>query len=139
MELPDGLALDFHPLFDATPIPNPVLTPDFTMVAANEARLRATMTTREQIIGRNLFDAFPDNPADPTATGVGDLRASPERCFATGGPTPWRSRNTISPNVVRSRVNSRCGIGSRSIRRFSMPGAISSTSSTAWKMSRNRS
>jgi PAS domain-containing protein len=76
MELPDGLAPDFRLLFDATPVPNLVLTPDFTMVAANEARLRATMTTREQILGRKLFDVFPDNPADPGATGVRNLSAA---------------------------------------------------------------
>jgi hypothetical protein len=75
-ELPDGLGLDFRLVFDATPIPYLVLTPDFTMVAANEARLRATMTTREQILGRNLFEVFPDNPADPAATGATNLRAS---------------------------------------------------------------
>jgi len=75
-ELPDGLALDFQLLFDATPIPYLVLTPDFTMVAANEARLEATNTVREQILGRPLFDVFPDNPADPEATGVANLRAS---------------------------------------------------------------
>jgi PAS domain S-box-containing protein len=86
MELPDGLAPDFRLLFDATPTPNLVLTPDFTMVAANEARLRATMTTRAQIIGRNLFDVFPDNPADPTATGVRNLRASLERVLRDKRP-----------------------------------------------------
>jgi PAS domain S-box-containing protein len=75
-ELPDGLALDFRLLFDATPVPYLVLTPDFTIVAANEARLRVTMTTREQILGKALFEAFPDNPADPGATGVRNLRAS---------------------------------------------------------------
>jgi PAS domain S-box-containing protein len=75
-EPPDGPGLDFRLLFEATPIPYLVLTPDFTMVAANEARLRATMTTREQTLGRNLFDVFPDNPADPAATGVANLRAS---------------------------------------------------------------
>ena len=75
-DLPDGLGLDFRLLFDATPVPYLVLTPDFTMVAANEARLRATMTTREQILGRKLFEVFPDNPADPTATGTRNLRAS---------------------------------------------------------------
>ncbi len=69
-------APDFQLLFDATPVPFLVLTPDFTMVAANEARLRATMTTREQILGHHLFDVFPDNPADPTATGTANLRAS---------------------------------------------------------------
>ncbi len=75
-DLPDGLGLDFRLLFDATPVPYLVLTPDFTMVAANAARLHATMTTREQILGKNLFDVFPDNPADPGATGTRNLRAS---------------------------------------------------------------
>jgi hypothetical protein len=75
-EPPDSPGLDFRLLFDATPVPYLVLTPDFTMVAANEARLHATMTTRDQILGQNLFDVFPDNPADPGATGVANLRAS---------------------------------------------------------------
>jgi signal transduction histidine kinase/CheY-like chemotaxis protein len=34
------------------------------------------MTTREKIVGRNLFEVFPDNPADPHATGILNLRAS---------------------------------------------------------------
>ncbi|HBZ06391.1 MAG TPA: hypothetical protein DEP03_08405 [Massilia sp.] len=75
-DLLDGAEPDFRLLFDATPVPYLVLTPDFIMVAANEARLRATLTTREQILGRHLFDVFPDNPADPTATGTRNLRAS---------------------------------------------------------------
>ena len=81
--LPAGLAPDFRLLFDATPIPLLVLTPDFTMVAANEARLSATMTTREQILGRNVFDVFPDNPEDATATGATNLRASLDRVLRT--------------------------------------------------------
>jgi PAS domain S-box-containing protein len=84
--LPAGLGLDFQLLFDATPIPFLVLTPDFTMVAANEARLRATMTTREQILGRNLFDVFPDNPEDATATGERNLRASLDRVLRDRAP-----------------------------------------------------
>jgi PAS domain S-box-containing protein len=81
--LPAGLAPDFRLLFDATPIPLLVLTPDFTMVAANEARLSATMTTREQILGHHLFDVFPDNPEDATATGTTNLRASLDRVLRT--------------------------------------------------------
>jgi PAS domain-containing protein len=80
------LAPDFRLLFDATPIPLLVLTPDFTMVAANEARLRATMTTREQTLGRHLFDVFPDNPADATATGTRNLRASLARVLRDKRP-----------------------------------------------------
>jgi signal transduction histidine kinase len=63
-----------------------VLTPDFHIVAATDAYLRATMTTRDVILGRHLFDVFPDNPADSGATGVKNLRASLERVLASGAP-----------------------------------------------------
>jgi signal transduction histidine kinase len=37
------------------------------------------MTQREEILGRGIFEVFPDNPAEPTATGERNLRASLER------------------------------------------------------------
>ena len=37
------------------------------------------MTKREEILGRGLFDVFPDNPADLIATGVTNLRSSLNR------------------------------------------------------------
>src|SRR5258707_36606 len=37
------------------------------------------MTRREDILGRGLFDVFPDNPNDPSATGVRNLRTSLQR------------------------------------------------------------
>jgi len=37
------------------------------------------MTIRDEVVGRNIFDVFPDNPDDPGATGVSNLRASLER------------------------------------------------------------
>jgi signal transduction histidine kinase/ActR/RegA family two-component response regulator len=37
------------------------------------------MTRRDEILGRDIFDVFPDNPDDPAATGVSNLRASLER------------------------------------------------------------
>ena len=57
--------------------------PRFTMVAANEARLRVTMTRREDVIGRPLFEVFPDNPNDPAATGVRNLQASLQEVLRT--------------------------------------------------------
>ncbi|HEX2677603.1 MAG TPA: PAS domain S-box protein, partial [Polyangiales bacterium] len=45
----------------------------------SDAYLRATMRTREQLVGRGLFEAFPDNPDDPQATGERNLRSSLER------------------------------------------------------------
>jgi PAS domain S-box-containing protein len=56
------------------------------MVAANNARLRATMTRREDVIGRPLFEVFPDNPHDPGATGVRNLQASLHEVLRTGKP-----------------------------------------------------
>ena len=84
-----GGKLDFRLLFESSPDILLVLLPDaprYTMVAATDARLAATHTTREQIIGQGLFDLFPDNPDDPEATGTANLRASLERVLASKAP-----------------------------------------------------
>jgi formate hydrogenlyase transcriptional activator len=67
---------DFQTLFESVPGLYLVLAPDFTIVAVSDAYLRATMTKRDEILGRGVFDVFPDNPDDPAATGVHNLRAS---------------------------------------------------------------
>jgi PAS domain S-box-containing protein len=59
-----------------------VLTPDLTISAVTDAYLRATMTRREDILGRSFFEIFPDNPDDPAATGVRNLRSSLQRVLA---------------------------------------------------------
>jgi signal transduction histidine kinase len=71
--------VDFQAVLEQAPWLYLILDPSFRIVAASDAYLDATMTQREQIIGRDIFDAFPDNPADPRATGVSNLRASLER------------------------------------------------------------
>jgi PAS domain S-box-containing protein len=63
-----------------------VLTPDFKIVAVSDAYLRATMTKREEILGRGIFEVFPDNPDDPSATGVRNLRASLQRVLQDKTP-----------------------------------------------------
>lgn len=81
--------LDYRRLFEESPEVLLVLLPDaprYTMVAATKARLAVTHTTYEQTIGRPLFEAFPDDPTDPTATGTRNLRASLERVLATRAP-----------------------------------------------------
>jgi PAS domain S-box-containing protein len=70
---------DFRTLFEAAPGLYLVLTPDLRIVAASDAYLRATMTHRESIVGRPLFEVFPDNLDDPSATGVRNLRDSLKR------------------------------------------------------------
>src|SRR2546428_2535261 len=70
----------FRALFESAPSLCLVLTPDeFTIVAVSEAYLVATMTERSAIMGRKLFEVFPDDPNDPAADGVRNLRRSLER------------------------------------------------------------
>jgi PAS domain S-box-containing protein len=85
----EAFVRDLRLLFEESPDVLLVLLPDapkFTMVGATNARLVATHTTREQTIGRSLFEVFPDNPDDPDATGTSNLRASLERVLATRAP-----------------------------------------------------
>ena len=76
----------FRLLFEASPHPYLVLRPEpgFAIVAVNDRYLAATSTRRDEILGRGLFEVFPDNPDDPTVSGVSDLRYSLERVLHDG-------------------------------------------------------
>ena len=78
--------IDFQKLFEAVPGLYLVLkpdTPNFTIMGASDAYLKATMTERKKITGRGLFDVFPDNPNDDTATGTSNLKKSLETVLKT--------------------------------------------------------
>src|SRR5579883_2878739 len=77
--------LDYRRL-DAAPGPYLILAPDLTILGVNEAYLHATLTRRQEIVGRHLFTVFPDNPGDPAATGVRNLGASLRRVLEQGRP-----------------------------------------------------
>ena len=79
-----GILPDFRALFENTPNLYLVLDPLLTIVAVNDAYCRATMSKREQIVFRNLFDVFPDNPDDEDATG--NLCLSLQRVLRSGKP-----------------------------------------------------
>jgi signal transduction histidine kinase len=73
-------------LLEAAPGAYLVLDVDWTIVAVTDAYLRGTMTVRDEIVGRGLFDIFPDNPNDPRATGARNLRASLDTVVRTRAP-----------------------------------------------------
>ena len=77
---------DFRALFETAPNHYLVLSPDLIIAAVSDAYCRATRTDRDRIVGRPLFDVFPDNPNDPAATGVSNLRASLERVLQLRRP-----------------------------------------------------
>jgi signal transduction histidine kinase len=67
---------DFRALFETAPGLYLVLDPELRIVAVSDAYLAATMTRRNEILGRGIFDVFPDNPDDAGATGEGNLSRS---------------------------------------------------------------
>ncbi len=72
-------AVDFRLLFESAPGLLLVLDPALHILAVTDAYLQATLTDRAHILGRRIFDVFPDNPEDPDAEGVRNLRASLDR------------------------------------------------------------
>lgn len=78
--------VDHAAIFAATPSPYLVLAPDLVIVDVNRAYLDATGRTRDDLVGQHIFEAFPDNPADPDADGVRNLKASLHRILATRRP-----------------------------------------------------
>lgn len=73
------IAPDYKSIFESVPGLYLVLDPDLMIVAVSESYLQATLTKRDEILGRNIFDVFPDNPDDSEASGVANLRASLNR------------------------------------------------------------
>ncbi len=76
----------FQRLFESGPALYLLLSTDFTIIGVSDAYLNATMTQRDAILGRGIFEVFPDNPEDPHASGVTNLRASLNTVLRTGKP-----------------------------------------------------
>lgn len=70
----------------ATPDLYLILDTQFYILDVSNAYLKATMVRREDIIGRNVFEVFPDNPNDPKANGSKNLRASLEKVLKNKKP-----------------------------------------------------
>lgn len=82
-------APDFRLLFESSPGLYLVLLPDaprYSIVAVSQAYAQATLTRREDIVGRGLFEVFPDNPNDLGASGTRNLAASLARVVGDRKP-----------------------------------------------------
>jgi PAS domain S-box-containing protein len=78
--------IDYAAVYRQLPIPVMLLTPEFAIADVNLASVQATGRTRDELLGRNVFDAFPSNPSDPGATTVRNTIASLRRVLTTGEP-----------------------------------------------------
>ncbi|CAM5420498.1 hypothetical protein SALBM217S_06103 [Streptomyces griseoloalbus] len=63
-----------------------MLDADLVVVDVNQMYLSVSGRTREELIGRHLFDVYPDNPEDPAADGIRDLAASLQRVLRSKEP-----------------------------------------------------
>ncbi|WP_328974973.1 PP2C family protein-serine/threonine phosphatase [Streptomyces canus] len=76
--------IDYAAVFRALPGMVALLTPELVYVDVNDDFLRLTGRVREQLLGRYIFDAFPENPNDSAASGMRETRESMLRAVATG-------------------------------------------------------
>ncbi|WP_369390365.1 SpoIIE family protein phosphatase [Streptomyces sp. CG1] len=76
--------IDYTAVFAVHPSPCLILGTDLVIAAANPAFCEVTGCSRAELVGRYLFDAFPDNPAAPEADGMQTLKASLHRVLSSG-------------------------------------------------------
>jgi PAS domain S-box-containing protein len=80
------VTVNYRLVFEATPHPMAIISAEgHVVMAVNDAFLRVSLTTREQLIGRCHFDLFPESP-DVGADGVENLRESFRRVVEWGRP-----------------------------------------------------
>ena len=77
---------DFARLFRALPTPYMVMSPDLVFVDANDAYLTNVGRTREEILGRPVFEMFPPTPDALDESGVSRVQRSFERARDSGQP-----------------------------------------------------
>lgn len=97
--------IDFEAIFENAPNPYMVLDRDLRYVAVNAAYLEVTASRREDLIGRGLFESFPNDPNDPQNVPARMLRQSLERVLSSGqrdhlAYIPYRVPKRVGDRVV---------------------------------------
>jgi len=101
--LPGTTKPDFQALFRHLPGIFVATAPDFTIAAASDDMRRKTFTWREEILGRDIFEVFPDNPLEEYPHSTKKFQASLRDVFASGA--------THSMRVLRYDIQDRLGDG----------------------------
>lgn len=70
---------DYRAIVQSLPGLFVVMDAELRIVEVSNAYNRATMTRRDEMLGKTMFEVFPDNPGDPGADGAHNLHASLER------------------------------------------------------------
>lgn len=75
-------AADLDRIFRAIPAQYAAYDLQWNIVAMTDAMLASVGRSRDEVVGRNQFDAFPDNPDDPDASGNATMLGAFERVLA---------------------------------------------------------
>ncbi|HVG42774.1 MAG TPA: PAS domain-containing protein [Chitinophagaceae bacterium] len=78
--MPENI-VDFKSVFTSIPGSNVLVLPDhpnFTIVAVSDEYLHVAGRSKEELMGKGLFEAFPNNPDDPNQISEKTVRASLE-------------------------------------------------------------
>ena len=67
---------DYRLIFDAMPGMCLILDTSFRIVAQNAEHAKATLTANTNVVGKMLWEVFPDNPDDSYESGVSAVRQS---------------------------------------------------------------
>ncbi|PPC94178.1 MAG: hypothetical protein CTY33_05120 [Methylotenera sp.] len=106
MDAPHNITADgFQRLFESSPASFLILLPndDFTIVAVTDDYLSDTLTKREDILGKPLFEVFPDNPTVPESHSTKVLAESFRRAMA--------SKSVDTMDIIRYDVPHPDGMG----------------------------
>lgn len=98
--------VDFARIFDLAPNAYMVLDEELRYVAANQAYLAVTSTTLDALVGRRIFELFPNDPTDPNNASRQLLQRSLEKVLATGvrdeiAFIPYRVPTPTEPEAMR--------------------------------------
>ncbi len=90
--------IDYKVVFQSMPGVDLLLLPDspnFTIVEVSNQFLLSTKWERANIVGKKLFEAYPDVFANPDASGVKNFRYSLEQVIATRKPDRISTRYDV--------------------------------------------
>ena len=99
----------FDHVFQLLPTPSVLLLPDapkFTIVAVNKAFLETMISLEEDLIGKGLFEAFPENPDDLISKGSSNLMNSVEQVSykKESHKMPLQKYNMLLPGTSKFKV-----------------------------------
>ena len=77
---------DFRRIFESMVGSVSILSTDYRFLAVTDVWLRDVRKTRDEVLGRPLFEVFPGDPNDPDRGGPDNLKRSLDRVLADGVP-----------------------------------------------------